>query len=88
MPIGNNYLINNDSTNEDQQSPAVISNENQFAVAWQDKRDLTWNYDIYFQRYLLTGQKLGDSEKLNDDYNPDDGQSYPDISGDSLGNIV
>ncbi len=85
--IDNNFLINDDATTEDQQFVSIISNANQFALTWQDKRDLRWNYDIYLQRFLLNGQKLDTSQKLNDDFGLD-GQSSPDISGDFRGNAI
>ena len=86
-PVGINFMVNDDTTSESQGGASIVSNENQFAIAWQDNRDPRWSLDIYFQRYLLDGQKLGPNQKLNDDYRIDH-QYDPDISGDSNGNAI
>ncbi|MBI9038747.1 MAG: hypothetical protein JEY97_11490, partial [Bacteroidales bacterium] len=66
-PLGNNFRINDDITNEVQYWPVNSCHKNgDFIVSWSDKR-YNDDYDIYLQRFLADGTAIGDNEKVNDD---------------------
>jgi len=65
-PAGDNFRVNDDASNADQYCPSVaMSSAGDFVVTWYDSRD--GNFDIYIQRYDVTGVPLGGNLRVNDD---------------------
>ncbi len=84
--LGLNTKVNDDATNTDQVNPSIVMDAvGNFIITWQDFRNNNW--DIYFQRYTITGAPLGVNTKVNDDASTEF-QMYPTISIDVTGNFV
>lgn len=85
-PAGSNFKVNDDVGSFIQYYPAVTAdNSGNFVITWMDNRD--GNYDIYAQRFNVSGNPLGANFKVNDDAGTLD-QRYPAIGGDGGGNFV
>nr|NQU93344.1 hypothetical protein [Bacteroidota bacterium] len=86
LPIGNNFLVNDDAGYFMQLRPDICIEENgNFIIVWEDERNGEW--DIYAQRYLDDGTTLGDNFKINDN-TPDTDQRNASISCDLAGNFA
>jgi hypothetical protein len=85
-PAGSNFKVNDDAGSSGQYYPAVTKdNSGNFVITWHDNRN--GNYDIYAQRYNVSGNPLGANFKVNDDAGTLD-QRYPAISVDGTGNFA
>lgn len=90
VPTGNDFRINDDSSDKRQAWPAIGSDGNgRFFVAWVDWRNGNYpdNPDIYYRRYNSAGVPLGISR--NASFNDDNATSQRDVSicVDRMGNI-
>jgi len=64
-PIGSNFIVNDDGSDENQGAPAVASTpDGGYWVSWADSRD--GNLDIYCRRLNRNGP-VGSSFRVNDD---------------------
>jgi hypothetical protein len=87
-PIGSNILINDDSISTEQENPSIATDGgDEVIIAWQDARGTWAKRDIFYQKVLGDGRKLGNNHRVSDqvvfDY-----QATPDIDTDSIGNCV
>lgn len=83
---GSNFKVNDDAGALDQWSPAISSDGlGNFVIAWSDNRN--GNYDIYVQRYNLSGLPSGSNFKVNDDAGTSD-QARPAIASRASGSFV
>lgn len=87
-PLGSNILINDDFTSKEQQNPSIATDGvDEIMIAWQDARGTWAKRDIFFQKVLTDGSKLGNNYSVSDqvvfDY-----QETPDLDSDSIGNCV
>ena len=84
--LGNNFKVNNDTTDIEQEHPSVsIDSCGNFVIVWADKRSGEW--DIYAQRFLNDGSATGDNFIINDD-TVNSIQYWPTISCHKNGNFV
>jgi hypothetical protein len=85
-PLGDNFKVNDDNTQEPQYYPSIAaSSSGAFVVTWQDNRGD--DSDIYAQRFASDGTALGSNFLVNDDpagENQDDAS----IAADASGNFV
>ncbi|MEO0091678.1 MAG: T9SS type A sorting domain-containing protein [candidate division WOR-3 bacterium] len=66
LTIGQNFQVNDDSSNQDQAGSCIaINSQNEFIIVWSDKREM--NTDIYYQKYNHLGNIIGQNIRLNDD---------------------
>ena len=85
-PMGSNFQVNDDTGTSEQDFPAIaIDGSDNFVITWYDYRN--GNYDIYAQRYDISGTLQGSNFKVNDDTETAS-QRYPAIAMDSSGNFV
>ena len=64
IPMGDIFIINNDTINAHQSDPCVsIENNGNFIVSWFDRR--TDDHDIYAQKYLSGGIPLGTNYRIS-----------------------
>ncbi len=64
IPMGDIFMINNDTINAHQSDPCVsIENNGNFIVSWFDRR--TDDHDIYAQKYLSGGIPLGTNYRIS-----------------------
>ncbi|MBI4726362.1 hypothetical protein HY768_03915 [candidate division TA06 bacterium] len=85
LPIGANFIVNDDAGTANQSRPSVSATDSGIAVAWYDYRN--GNADIYCQRYGSTGSPLGANFKVNDDVGTA-GQYQPSVSATDSGIVV
>jgi hypothetical protein len=86
IPIGSNFKVNDDSGDAFQEYPDIAINDSgNFVLTWQDLRQ--GNYDIYAQRFDLTGAPEGSNFLVNKDYSVNE-QGYPDMTVDNQGNFA
>jgi hypothetical protein len=86
IPVGPNFLVNDDEGNTYQADPSVTSDgAGNFTITWRDGRNE--NNDIYFQMYDISGTPIGANFAANDD-TLDASQIYPDIAMDLSGNFA
>ncbi|MBI9038752.1 MAG: T9SS type A sorting domain-containing protein [Bacteroidales bacterium] len=84
--LGSNFIVNNDTTEADQEHPSIsIDSCGNFVIVWTDKRSGDW--DIYAQRYLSDGSTIGDNFKINDDVG-NSTQYWPTSSCNKSGNLI
>jgi len=85
-PLGSNFKVNDDGSNQGPLRPAIgVDISGNFVITWDDYRNGNW--DIYAQRYNSTGVPLGYNFKVNDDAGTA-GHNYPAIAMDGSGNFV
>ena len=87
-PLGSNILINDDLTSKVKQNPSIATDGvDNFIIAWQDARGTWAKRDIYYQKVLGNGSKLGTNQRVSDqvvfDY-----QETPDLDSDTSGTCV
>src|SRR3989339_573504 len=83
---GVNVKANDDLGTTSQYAPSIaLDGIGNFVIAWHDYRNN--NYDIYYQRYNSIGIAQGINTKVNNDTGTD-GQYYPSIAMDGVGNFV
>lgn len=85
LPIGGNFLVNDDGGSYDQEYPSVAANDSGFVIAWNDPR--LGNGDIYAQRYGSTGLPIGGNFIVNDD-GASNGQYYPGVALSDSGFVI
>lgn len=77
------FRVNDDSGNAEQNHPRVaVAADGSFVIAWVDRRSSS--ADIYLQRYLADGTKVGGNQLINDDTG-DAYQSEPGLAADHSG---
>jgi len=65
--IGNNFRVNDDATEEDQYSPSVYTtSDGRFIVVWCDWRYGDGDPEIFAQRFLLNGIRIGSNCLINE----------------------
>ncbi|MDP3025061.1 MAG: hypothetical protein Q8O10_05955 [candidate division Zixibacteria bacterium] len=65
--IVDDFLVNDDTGSSDQEYPAIATDWSEnLVICWQDDRNGNW--DIYAQRYNLTGTQQGPNFKINGRY--------------------
>ena len=86
-PLGANFKVNDDPGTTYQREPAVAADgSGNFIITWQDWRNgIHW--DVYIQRYDLSGTPLAFNFRVNDDIGYAV-QQYPDVALDDDGNFV
>src|SRR3989339_687969 len=83
---GVNVKVNDDAEANGQYDASIAMDDvGNFVIAWDDNRNN--NYDIYYQRYNSIGIAQGINTKVNNDTGTD-GQYYPSIAMDGVGNFV
>ncbi|HAB53531.1 MAG: hypothetical protein A3K31_06260 [Ignavibacteria bacterium RIFOXYA12_FULL_35_25] len=83
---GVNTKVNDDAEANGQYDASIAMDDvGNFVIAWDDNRNN--NYDIYYQRYNSIGIAQGINTKVNNDTGTD-GQYYPSIAMDGVGNFV
>jgi len=76
-PVGNNFLVNNDSVGSDQSSPCVSADvHGNFIITWTDNHNN--NKDVYAQRYLTNGEPFGNNYRISG--TGDNEQSLPAVA--------
>ena len=86
IPIGANFMVNDDTNATGQEYPSIgINNTGKFVITWHNYRN--GNPDIYAQRYDSNGIAQGINFKVNDDPGTSS-QYYPSIAMDNSGNFV
>lgn len=84
-PIGANFRVDDDVSNEGQRNPAVATDGiGNFVVVWQDSRGGSW--EIVLQAFDSFGNKVGDLFFVNE--NQDMAQTTAEIAMDQNGNFV
>ncbi len=84
-PIGANFRVDDDVTNEGQRNPAVaMDGLGYFVVVWQDSRTGSW--EINGQYFDWFGNKVGEYFTVNE--NTDMAQTTPAIAMNQNGNFV
>jgi hypothetical protein len=87
VAIGTNIKANDDAGNESQHNPTIsIDASGNFVIAWMDARNEN-AWDIYYQRYNISGVKLGVNTKVNDD-TVNSSQIFLNISMNGSGDLV
>jgi hypothetical protein len=82
---GINQKVTDDAENEQQVAPSIAMHRSgSFVIVWNDYRN--GSSDIYFQRYDLSGVKLGTNQRVTDGTGSESGT--PSIAMDSSGNFV
>jgi hypothetical protein len=86
-PLGANFKVNDDPGTTYQRNPAIaLDGSGNFFITWQDWRNgIHW--DVYVQRYDLSGTPLAFNFRVNDDIGYAV-QQYPDVALDDDGNLV
>ncbi len=85
-PIGKNFKINDDNSNERQTLPVIaFDGSGNFIAVWTDYRN--GNSDIYAQRFLADGTTLGANFKINDN-DSNSSQYDPFVAFDKSGNFI
>ena len=85
-PIGQNFQVNDDSTNTGQQTSYIAADSaGNFTICWEDSR--TTDNDIYARHYNYEGTALGESFMVNDD-TLNAYQYYSGITSDLQGNFT
>ncbi len=65
--IGNNFRVDDDINNQDQYSPsAAMTNDGKFIVAWSDWRYGDGDPEIFAQRFLTNGTRIGSNALINE----------------------
>lgn len=83
---GENFRVNDDSDSNSQVDPAVDMDSNgNFVVTWSDDRNGNW--DIFAQRFVASGVKLGADFRVNSD-NSDSTQGASAIALDGNGDFI
>lgn len=78
-PIGPSFRVNDDTTDMEQNHPAVaMSPSGKFVIVWEDMRDYFNDYSkhIYAQRYGIQG-KIGGNFRVNDEEARFNNQTHP-----------
>jgi len=84
--VGANFKVNDDPGSANQYQPSITSDsQGNFIITWYDYRN--GNYDIYAQRYNVSGYTIGSNFQVNDDTGTER-QYQPSISSDSQGNFI
>ncbi len=84
--LGDNFKINNDTTNASQHSPSISTDiAGNFIVCWGDSRNV--NADIYAQRFTWDAVPIGNDFKVNTDIG-DSYQTCTSIIEDKDGNFT
>jgi hypothetical protein len=84
LPLGGNFLVNDDATNSEQYFPSVAASDNGFVITWDDNRNADWH--IYAQRYDQAGLALGGNFKVSDDWS--DKASCPSVAANGSGFMI
>lgn len=87
IPLGDNFVVNDDTIEAIQRSPEVAMNENgDFVIAWTDTRDNDI-INIYAQRFASGGISLGSNFKVSEDM---EGLShfFPNVAIKDVGDFV
>jgi len=80
-PIGINFQVNTDTTNQYQFYPEIsVADNGSFFITWEDHR-YSYNGDIFSQSYFSDGTTMGNNSKVNDDVGSEN-QGYPAIAVD------
>lgn len=89
-PIGNNFKVNEDSTNMDHFFPSTETNTaGEFIVSWYLGNISNKNLNVYGQRYSANGVKIGNSFRISENkISIDSDMRGPAISFDENGNFV
>jgi hypothetical protein len=68
----------------------AVKNDGSYVICWQDNRfNTTGNkFDIYMQRFLANGVRIGNNVKVNDDIDTTTDQNYSSISTDGNGKFA
>ncbi len=86
LPLGGNFLVNDDEDDDRQYFPSVAMDDSgNFVITWLDKRND--NGDVFAQRYNSSGQVLGDNFLVNDDEGIS-GQYSPSVAINDSGNCI
>ena len=68
VPIGNNFRVNDDQSGAAQGSPSVsTADDGSFIICWEDRRNGSYNSNIYAQCYDQDGNPLKNNLKINGD---------------------
>ena len=87
VPIGNNFRVNDDQSGAAQGSPSVsTAYDGSFIICWEDRRNGSYNSDIYAQCYDRDGNPLKNNLKVNGDQTLR-AQTEPDVDLDENNNI-
>ncbi len=85
-PLGGNFRVNDDQGTSDQRYPSVaLDGDSGFHICWQDERNDDW--DIYAQRYNISGYTLGSNFQVNDDQGTSS-QWHPSVAMNREGDFV
>jgi hypothetical protein len=86
-PIGSNFKVNDEAGLVEQYAPAVAMDAlGNFIITWGDQRNVL-TYDIYAQRYDLSGNPIGPNFRVDDDAGTSS-QGLPAIATDNSHNFV
>jgi hypothetical protein len=87
--IKDDFLVNNDSVDISNRSPAITMNSSgEFIITWSDHRNGWGNWDVFFQMYNENGNPVGTNVLVNDDASIYWAQTDPSIAMNSGGNFV
>jgi len=85
-PLGVNFRVNDDVGESGQKSPSIsIGVDGGFIICWADERSGDW--DIYAQRYNISGDTLGSNFQVNDDQGTSS-QWHPSVAMNGDGDFV
>ena len=85
-PLDTTFKVNDDTGIVNQRTPAIsMYDSGDFIITWQDERN--GNYDVYAQRYDLSGNPVGSNLKVNDDPG-NHNQWSPDVVVTSSGEFI
>jgi hypothetical protein len=65
LPIGGDFLVNDDATDYEQYYPSAAATDSGFIIVWEDYRSDSY-YDIFAQRYDASGLPIGGNFLVND----------------------
>jgi hypothetical protein len=83
-PVGGNFIVNDDGAgSRDQYCCDMAASDSGFMITWFDSRNGGW--DIYAQRYDLTGSPIGGNFMVNDGSND---QYVPKIASNGSGYVI
>lgn len=86
-PVGENVIINDDFSSENQQFPAmVVDGSGTMIFCWNDERE--YIPTIYAQRISADGAPVGENFRVVDDSLTESGTDAPSVAADDEGNFV
>ena len=86
-PTGTNFRVNDDQSGAAQESPSVsTADDGSFIICWEDRRNGSYNSDIYAQCYDRDGNPMKNNLKVNGDQTLSP-QTEPDVALDRNKNI-